>query len=188
MKTTNYYSSWDFINSYNDKRSQGELLKHEKSLEDQYSLLIKNSKKSYYKSDFIIQDNYKTPVESFLSYFELGLYPPPSVFAAISESFNHYEQRKGEITLEEAFFGAPSKSIGNESSKKARLDPLKYMYLLLNDETKQLTQIEAADITIEEFNLKCEVDSFIRKYSRFKKKHELKDIKDIKDNSKNESY
>jgi hypothetical protein len=43
----NYYSTWDFIKSYNEKKSKGTLHKNESLLEKDFSLLVRNSDKDY---------------------------------------------------------------------------------------------------------------------------------------------
>jgi hypothetical protein len=176
----NYYSTWDFINSYNEKKSKGTLHKNESLLEKDFSLLVRNSDKDYYKEDFIFQQGNKSPVESFLTYFEIGLYPPPSIMAAIAESFNEYYFRKGDSTLEECFFGSSTKAVGNNSSLSDREFKFQYMFVTLNDETEKLSQIDAAEKVITELKLECDVETFLRQYRRYKKKKDCLDISEIK--------
>jgi hypothetical protein len=180
MKQPNQYSTWDFVDLYNDKKTKGGLLTNEISLEKQFSLLTANSQNNSNKDGFIIHKDYKTPIESFLTYFEFGQYPPPSVMAAIAESFNEYFYQKGSCTLEDCFFGSLTKAIGNNAAISDRDFKFQYMLVTLNDDTKNMTQIEAAEKVITELKIECDVDTFLRQYRRYKKKMDYMDISEIK--------
>lgn len=177
----NYYSTWDFIDSYNERRLKEKLHKNESLLETDYSLLATYSDKAPYKKDFILYKDSETlpPIKSFLAYFEFGVYPPPSIMAAVAESFNQYYFKGGAVTLEECFFGDLSKSIGNDAARDKRNTPFNYMFIICNDEST-LSQVEAAEQTIEELNLECDVDTFLRQYRRFKVDNDLLDLKVLK--------
>jgi|TARA_R110001583_G_scaffold195495_1_gene374259 hypothetical protein len=178
----NYYSTWDFIDSYNERRLKEKLHKNESLLETDYSLLATHSDKVPYKNDFILyKDSEKLPpIKSFLAYFEFGVYPPPSIIAAVAESFNQYYFKGGGVTLEECFFGDLSKSIGNDAARDKRNTPFNYMFIICNDESSELSQVEAAEQTIEKLNLECDVDTFLRQYRRFKVDKNLIDLKTLK--------
>ena len=182
----NYYSTWDFIDSYIERKLKETLHKNESLLEIDYSLLVTHSDKDSYKKDFILfKDGNSLPIKSFLAYFEFGLYPPPSIMASVAESFNQYYLKGGASTLEECFFGDLSKSIGNDAARQKRNKPFNYMFITCNDESSELSQVEAAERTIEELNLECDVDTFLRQYRRFKVDNDLIDSKTLKRKSLN---
>ena len=54
------------------------------------------------------------------------------------------------------------------------------MFIICNDESSELSQVEAAEQTIEKLNLECDVDTFLRQYRRFKVDKNLIDLKTLK--------
>lgn len=168
MTNNSKYNSWEFIRKYEERKIDEKLLENEKSLEKEFKVIIENSVNSLNFDNFIIhKDTEMTPLISFLTYYELGVYPPPSVFAALAESFNEYERAKGKVELEEIFFGKPKRGIGNKSARMSKSFSMKYMFLLINSDEYKYTQSEAAEVTIADLDLDDDVDSFVRKYRRY---------------------
>ena len=50
---------------------------------------------------------FNTPIEELQGNVEAGYYPPPEVMIAISRCFKNYLNGRGNISLDEAFFGDP---------------------------------------------------------------------------------
>ncbi|TOA23225.1 hypothetical protein, partial [Vibrio parahaemolyticus] len=48
---------------------------------------------------------------------EAGIYPPPKLLLLIAGKYEIYMASKGELSLEEVFYGRPERSTGNYSSR-----------------------------------------------------------------------
>ena len=70
-----------------------------------------------------VPNYYSNPIETFLSYVNYGQYPPPELLIMLSKAFELYYLAKGDISLEQAFFGNPKqrKGTGAEQADKDNL-------------------------------------------------------------------
>ncbi len=62
----------------------------------------------------------KTPVESFVYFVEMGFYPTPELLMFVKEGFDLYLHSRGEISLDEAFFGEKYKKKSSFSFRKSK--------------------------------------------------------------------
>ncbi|MCS6159837.1 hypothetical protein ACRN9F_23575 [Shewanella oncorhynchi] len=107
-----------------------------------------------------------------LSYcLEFGMYPPPEVLISISETYERYMARKGEIDLEEAFFGKPQKGNGNFSSKSHKESNVHMLqlFLSLNNVTDKKSQYEVASEYLAIHKSDEDPEHLLRKFRRYRK-------------------
>lgn len=64
-------------------------------------------------------DDGLNPLETLVHCARLGVYPKPEVLIAVSECFEHYFDRCGELPLEEAFFGRPRRGVGVYAKRRS---------------------------------------------------------------------
>jgi len=58
-----------------------------------------------------------SPLSSFFYFVDMGFYPPPELMLALHDCLQCYEGSRGDVSLEEAFFGKPKKGAGNYSGR-----------------------------------------------------------------------
>jgi hypothetical protein len=132
------------------------------------------------------------PLEQFLFYVRGGEIPRPELLLSVAKAFHLYFCRQGELTLEEVFFGKPTKS-GSYAKRRSEnfkgidfrtfehsvrrnydnstLEELAEIFIL-----NKMNENECSDDLREEnSSLGAEdVDSFLRKYRRWKTKQGIK--------------
>ena len=64
------------------------------------------------------QNRWKNPLETFMTFVTDGTYPPPELLLMITKCFELYFEAKGDLTLEEVFFGLPKKRAGNYAARR----------------------------------------------------------------------
>lgn len=117
------------------------------------------------------------PVDTFLSSMRSGQVPEPEILLSIAKAFDLYFSQGGELSLEDVFFGQPSKKKGNYSQRS--LDSFKdidhkvFEFTLRRKEFKTVHQ--AATHYLEQHQQTETatpppdfVDSFLRKHRRWK--------------------
>jgi hypothetical protein len=60
-----------------------------------------------------------TPLAAFFYYVDMGFYPPPELLLALHDSYRVYAASRGDISLEEAFFGPPRRKAGTYANREA---------------------------------------------------------------------
>ena len=142
----------------------------------------------YYKENGV----FFNPLEHFLFYVRGGAIPRPELLLSVAKAFHLYFCRQGELTLEEVFFGKPTKS---GSYAKRRSENFKgidfrtfehsvrrnYDNSTLEKLAEQFILAKICENEEEEnekvYNLGLEdVDSFLRIYRRWKSKQGIKKI------------
>ena len=122
---------------------------------------------------------FDSPLEDFIYTTDSGFYPRPEFLVMLVTGFQRYLFMDGLETLEEIFFGDTQRRVGNYSAQKLNNKPIMYLHRLLRQNNspynklrkiEPLTQLEAAELTIQELQLNIEPESLIRKYSRFLRK------------------
>ncbi len=110
-----------------------------------------------------------TPLSAFRYMIEAGIYPPPEVLLALDDCFNMYMAQKGEVELEQIFFGDKKRGVGNYAAKTYKERAYKHLQieLSINSACEHKIQIEVAERVIELFKLTDDVDSFLRGYRRY---------------------
>ena len=111
------------------------------------------------------------PFKKLSNCLEFGMYPPPEVLISISETYERYMARKGEIDLEEAFFGKPKKGRGNFSSRSNRESDVHtlQLFLSLNDVTDKKSQYEVASEYLANKKSDEDPEHLLRKFRRYRK-------------------
>jgi hypothetical protein len=90
-------------------------------LEEAWQLLNKQLYNGLnFSSEREVVTNIGNAFEKLNSYLEFDLYPPPEILLALNATYQNYLYSKGEINLEDAFFGKPQKAQGNFASRKAK--------------------------------------------------------------------
>ncbi|MBM4968968.1 hypothetical protein HYO26_22265 [Vibrio parahaemolyticus] len=141
----------------------------EAELEEAWSIL-----RDTIYSDFDVDNGREYPIcNPFkkLSYcLEFGMYPPPEVLINIAQTYERYMSRKGEIDLEEAFFGKPQKGKGNFSAKSHREADVHMLqlFLSLNDVTDKKTQYEVASEYLSRQKSDEDPEHLLRKFRRYR--------------------
>lgn len=85
-------------------------------------------------------------IAGFMDAIGSGFYPPPEVLLAVHDAFEAYLAADGKLSLEEAFFGDPSRKLGNYAAR--RHAEIRKGVLALNTELlmrKGMSQIAAAE-------------------------------------------
>jgi hypothetical protein len=116
-----------------------------------------------------------TPLGDFLYSAELGFYPRPEILLFLAESFEYYFQMKGEISLEDIFFGKQKRGVGNYSAQQARKEMIQLLDFAfigrdfsISDNPKA-TDLELAEEIVNKHNLAIDPESLLRKYRRYKR-------------------
>jgi len=133
------------------------------------------------------QTHGNTLVDVFKSYIDdYDLYPPPEILRAMVEAFDTYFAAKGQLSLEEVFFGKTKKGIGNYAARRnsevgGGLYGIFNIYKIM--EAKDKTLSEAAESYLEREKMlhvalgipfDMDVDTFLRGLRRWSKKMEEK--------------
>ena len=111
-------------------------------LEEQYLISQEKAGSLKYRDDI---KKYRNPLEALYESFDWCFYPPPELIAVINQMYQTYLNLEGKVSLDEIFFGASKKGIGNYSAQKKQIDLEEYMYLdflrfnLLNIKNELLT-------------------------------------------------
>lgn len=129
-----------------------------------------------------------SPLENFKHNVEMGFYPPPEVMIVIQRCFQEYLDARGDISLDEAFFGEPYKKRESLAYKRGR----GFEYSLFHNffvNSPQRHQAEAdsqkksLELLAEEYfdyfvgDLAGEFDlqTFLRGYRRWKEERKIKE-------------
>lgn len=142
----------------------------------------------YYKENGV----FFNPLEEFLFYVRGGAIPRPELLLSVAKAFHLYFCRQGELTLEEVFFGKPTKS-GSYAKRRSEnfkgIDFRTFEHSVRrnyhNSTLEELAEIFilnkmnenewSDDLKEENSSLGAEdVDSFLRKYRRWKTKQGIK--------------
>lgn len=140
----------------------------------------------YYKENGV----YFNPLEYFLSYVRGGAIPRPELLLSVAKAFHLYFCRQGELTLEEVFFGKPTKSGSYAKRRSENFKGIDFRVFedsvrrecgnsTLEELAEHFILLKISEIEEEEneniYNLALEdVDSFLRRYRRWKSKQGIK--------------
>jgi hypothetical protein len=106
-----------------------------------------------------------TPIEALAAYVESGLYPPPELLLVLRTTFESYIGARGEIDLEEAFFGPPKRKAGNYAARRtASYDEGRWaLEILSSTRDKTRTDIEVAEEIVAREGLTIDPESLLRR-------------------------
>jgi hypothetical protein len=119
------------------------------------------------------------PLASLSYYANGGFFPPPEVLLAVAKAYDLYISKGGDISLEEAFFGAPYKKIESYAYCRKRLQSYLLFHTLwvkMRDQNNELKdasmEVLAEDYLKSVFGKylweeSVEVDTFLRNYRRW---------------------
>ena len=140
--------------------------------------------------DAPFQPNYrfKSPLEIFLAYVNWGYYPAPEILASVAKCFNLYLQAKGDLSLEEVFYGKPKKRSGNFAARQVRYSSYReFHYSVIRERhmpnfNLQDFALKLMDYRIDEENptmpLPHQLESYLRGYHRWKSEFDTDDAID----------
>jgi hypothetical protein len=131
-----------------------------------------------------------TPAHALTNYMEMGTYPLPEILIALADCITLYLDSHGELELEEVFFGKKTQRLGNFSSKSRSESLCKFFHsylqnqqeirslkLQLNSDEKELridkSISDSAEDMFRELDIPGDIDSFLRKYRRWKVKYSI---------------
>lgn len=106
-----------------------------------------------------------SPLDNFMLALELGEYPPPEIMFAIFDCFKTYFDLKGQLSLEDIFFGKAQKSTGNQASRYSRNYKFVKLAIALEFREEKQTKHSVAEEVIKELNLNDNPTSLLRQYN-----------------------
>lgn len=130
----------------------------------------------------------ENPLESFKYHVEMGFYPPPEIMTVIQLCFQKYLASAGDISLDEAFFGAPHKKRESYAYRKNhiwRFQSFHALQVVLHQ--KHLKATEQPKKSLEQLaeehlsslfsgdDAGIDVDTFLRGYRRWKQEYRIND-------------
>ena len=176
-KKSNHYACWEYVEGLQQNNDENPI----QSLNKSWGILTENIDE-YKSNDRILDTNFaknnlSTPLKAFLSFIEMGIYPPPEVLLSICDSFNHYLREKGAVKLEDCFYESKK---GQSSYSRRHSSDYTYSKLLIEiNENPDILQLEAAEKIKSDLSISTEPESIERGYRRWKKAHAIKDRIDI---------
>jgi len=113
----------------------------------------------------------KFPLVALFTYLDRGNAPPLQLLLGLMESFDHYLDAKGTLTLEEAFFGKPRRNAGNFAARSAASQrPLMWAMEIAVRAADGATDIEAAEGLVKDRGLEIDPESVLRSARKHWKK------------------
>lgn len=199
MKKSNFFNSDEWLKEEIEKQKNHAEFPIRSSLEEQYLAIDEIQGLEIRKS---LADQQTTPLQEFKHLIDCGLYPPPEVLFGVLRCFELYEAASGRLSLDEVFYEPSERSKGNQSKKHSRemempifsfvydvavkkavkndesipaLNAFAESYLTNNPKIDSVCIADNGDIVGIPANENTDVDSFLRKYRRWKK--EIADTK-----------
>ena len=113
---------------------------------------------------------FNTPIEELQGNVEAGYYPPPEVMIAISRCFKNYLNGRGNISLDEAFFGEPYSKRKSFAYKQSKTDCASEYVLFAKwlNAHKGLSLEKGAELFLKTYSPNRDTESFLRAYRRYK--------------------
>ncbi|EGQ8037713.1 hypothetical protein [Vibrio parahaemolyticus] len=105
---------------------------------------------------------------------EAGIYPPPKLLLLIAGKYEIYMASKGELSLEEVFYGRPERSTGNYSSRSHKEAGVRLldMELTFNElqivQSSRRSQVEVAEEHLNRQGSEQDPESLLRKLRRYR--------------------
>ncbi|MEW4534777.1 hypothetical protein [Vibrio paracholerae] len=105
---------------------------------------------------------------------EAGIYPPPQLLLSIAENYEIYMASKGELSLEEVFYGRPERSSGNYSSRSNKQSDVRFLDVELMfhesqfDHRPKRSKIEIAEEHLIRQGSEKDPESLLRKLRRYR--------------------
>lgn len=113
----------------------------------------------------------ENPFDAFFFWIDAGFYPPPELLLALQDAFAVYEASRGEISLEETFFGPPKRKAGGFARQKAaRFQRLLWAFRIDELVRKGHTKARAAEIIAEEDGGEIDPETIARQARLTRKK------------------
>ena len=119
-----------------------------------------------YRDDMVCDE----PLAALFFHVENGLYPPPELLLTAADMFRMYINGKGAISLEEVFFGQPTRNAGTYAARSVDEYNLYELALeLFRKRNSKAIQLEIAERHIQKYQLHIESESLLRAYRRWDK-------------------
>jgi hypothetical protein len=184
LKALGYEELPEFEKDYGIYESVGIGLEEIAKLDEQYKKIYTSPFQRKPQSKFYL---FESPVELFLQDISYGWYPPPEILCSMAKAFRLYFLAKGELTLEDVFFGQLVKGAGNYSKRKSKGEGFKeFHYQVLHNAKRDVSGEKfsldkfAALFLKHKFDLgedfDCcvtdeSIDNFLKGYHRWKNKN-----------------
>jgi hypothetical protein len=139
-------------------------------LESSWQLLV-----SYYGEDFGRAEKPRpadTPLAALFYCIEMGFYPPPELMLALMDAYDVYKASRGDLSLEEVFFGPPRRKAGGYARRKA--EQMQRLFWGMDIDSlmrKGHAKMKAAELVAEKYRGMYEPETIARRalLPRFKR-------------------
>jgi hypothetical protein len=102
-----------------------------------------------------------------------GLYPPPEILLAICSLYEDYLAAAGKMTAETAFFGRPTKKLGNHAARTASEIESSWLLLeFLANRQQMKSDVDAAEKLILTHQLTVDPETLARRLKALRKRSE----------------
>lgn len=105
-----------------------------------------------------------TPLAAFFYCVDMGFYPPPEIMLALMDAYDVYQASRGDLSLEEVFFGPPRRKAGGYARRKA--EKMQRMFWGIDIDSlrrKGHSKAEAAEIVAEKYRGMFEPETIARR-------------------------
>jgi hypothetical protein len=147
-------AQWQTLQSFNSYKDEGGNLKEFTDREDD-------------------EKTAGTPLRAFKHFIEMGFSPPPEILIWMVDAFDYYYSQRGNVALEDVFFGSTKSGVGNFSARSAKDTPYRIldMEISFNKIKHKKTQKQIALELLESYGLAdfVDVENFLRSFRRWKK-------------------
>ena len=183
-------NTWELVRYHRKQLLNSEGYPFLNSLENSWGLLEKEYNSNCVSGELIIyrdrdEKMADEPLGAFLYYVDMGVIPPPEILLTLMDSFNLYYEGKGELSLEECFFGKSPKGRGNKSKRTAQSEIYLRFYMTVcgfnigskNKKTPKKSLDKIAEIFFFDkkyilgiYDPDKDIDNFLRGYRRWKER------------------
>tara|TARA_R110001583_G_C5653815_1_gene408999 strand:+ start:1972 stop:2559 length:588 start_codon:yes stop_codon:yes gene_type:complete len=172
------FNTWDHVRKIRDDTKNQELPLLD-DLDEMWSDIARNHADLIARIDD--ERTASTPLSAFLGYIDQGFCPPHDIILAVSDCFQHYFKKGGEVELEDVFFNSRRRGVGNHAAVDSSGSLYKHLWFLEQCEhlpsrtgpdhvVKSISSL--ADEMFHQFQLdRIDIDNFLRSYRRWKRRH-----------------
>lgn len=126
-----------------------------------------------------------TALEKFSVLVDQGFYPPPEIMLSIADCFQRYLSEKGDVSLDEIFFGKPHKKRDSFSFKKSHYTRYLLFHMMvqgdyyknqhLGEPLHSLEEIAEVHLALSNNpDIPEDIDTFLRGYRRWKREYKIR--------------
>ena len=213
---SNYFNTFDWINDFHARIDRPDLLPLVSAICEELGIVEYSRERTYFWDTDVdelgaeemsrlavafgkigerwqlppFEPNYrlKSPVEIFLAHVNWGNYPPPEILASVAKCFNLYLQAKGDLSLEEVFYGKPKQRAGNFAARQIRYSSYRELHYSAIRE-RDMPNFNLQDFALKLMNYRVDeenptmplphqLESYLRGYHRWKSDFDPEDTTD----------